>query len=187
MTVKVKPETFTLVLFDAGRIAELAAEVAAKVGVTGDITLDVDEPSALGRARVVGIDPVVLYVQGGAMEDPKRPRQLSERNTCEVVGRLLFRVKDRTDPAFGAVPDEDGLSLQQNTAWDAYCLGRLQRLGYEVSKPRRQYHFRTRHGFTDVADAAFERLWTATGLTWADIEALIGETAAAHAAATTPA
>jgi hypothetical protein len=180
--VTVKPETFTLVLFDSGRIAELAADVAGKVGVSGDLTIDVDEPSALGRARVVSTEPIVLYVQGGAMEDPKRPRQLSERNTCEVLGRLLFRVKDRLDPAFGAVPEDDALSLRQVTAWDAYCLGRLKRLGYELSKPRRQYHFRTRHGFTDVADAAFERLWAADGLTWADIESIIAETSAAQPA-----
>ena len=49
-------------------------------------------------------------------------------------------------------------------------VGRLERLGYRAQRQRRLYHFRNRHGFTDVADAAFERLWTADGLTWADID-----------------
>ena len=41
-------------------------------------------------------------------------------------------------------------------------MGRLERLGYDVRpRSRRLYHFRNRHGFTDVADNAFKRLWAA--------------------------
>ena len=32
------------------------------------------------------------------------------------------------------------------------------------------YQFRNRYGFTDAADAAFDRLWSAEALTWADLE-----------------
>jgi hypothetical protein len=181
-SIKLIPEAFTLVLFDADRIKELAGEIAGRVGVDKDIEIEVDEPSALGRARVTSVDPVHLWVQGGAFEDPKHPRHLSDRNVTEVLGRLLYKVKDRLDPAFSGAPAEGELTLAQQTAWDAYCLGRLQRAGYEVAKPRRLYHFRNRHGFTDVADATFERLWAAEGLSWDDIAAACRETEEARVA-----
>jgi hypothetical protein len=181
-TVSITPETFTMVLFEPDRIRELASEVAAKVGVSADIEVDIDEASALGRARVISAHPVKLWIQGGALEDPKRPRHLADHNVIEVFGRLLFRVRDRLDDKFGDPPSDEELTLPQSTAWDAYGMGRLERLGYRVAKPRRLYHFRNRHGFTDVADAAFERLWNADGLTWADIEAVCAETEAARAA-----
>jgi len=181
-TVTVDPEQFTLVLFEPERIISAAKELAAKIGIDSDIRIEVDEPSALGRSRVTSVDPVVLWAQGGAFEDPKAPRHLSDHNLNEVLGRLLFRVKDRLEPGFSGAPGEAELTLAQQTAWDAYCLGRLARLGYDVAKPRRLYHFRNRHGFTDVADAAFERLWSSQGLTWADIEKVVAETEAAKAA-----
>jgi hypothetical protein len=92
-------------------------------------------------------------------------------------------VKDILDPRFGDPPTDDDLSLQQSTAWDAYCMGRLERLGYDVAKQRWLYHFRNRHGFCDVADAAFERVWAAERLTWGDIEAFCTETAGAGSGA----
>lgn len=179
-TISITPEKFTMVLFEPDRIRELATEVAGKIGVTVDIQVDIDEASALGRARVISAEPVKLWIQGGALEDPKRPRHLADHNVVEVFGRLLFRVRDRLDTNFGDPPSDDDLSLQQSTAWDAYGMGRLERLGYPVAKARRLYHFRNRHGFTDVADAAFERLWNAEGLTWADIESACAETASAQ-------
>jgi hypothetical protein len=51
-----------------------------------------------------------------------------------------------------------------------------------VQEQRRRYHFRNRHGFTDVADAMFERLWNGDGLTWAEIEAACSATEAARLA-----
>jgi len=180
--ISTTPETFTMVLFEPDRIRELATEVAGKVGVSADIQVEIDEASALGRARVMSAEPVKLWIQGGALEDPKRPRHLADHNIIEVFGRLLFRVRDRLDPNFGNPPADDDLTLQQSTAWDGYGMGRLERLGYQVAKARRLYHFRNRHGFTDVADSAFERLWNADGLTWADIEAVCAETEAARAA-----
>ena len=48
----------------------------------------------------------------------------------------------------------------------------LERFGYAAQRQRWLYHFRNRHGFTDVADAAFERLWNAPSLTWSEIVAL---------------
>ena len=100
----------------------------------------------------------------------------------DVLGRLLHRCRDRLDPAFGEAPEDGELTLQQSTAWDAYAVGRCARLGYPVQRQRRLYHFRNRHGFNDVADQAFARLWEAQGLTWADIQAVCEETDAARSA-----
>ena len=58
-------------------------------------------------------------------------------------------------------------------------MARLRRAGYPSQRQRRLYAFRTRHGFSDVADRAFQRLWTADDLTWSDIAALSDEATAA--------
>ena len=62
-------------------------------------------------------------------------------------------------------------------------IGRLVRLGFKHydNRQRRLYHFRNRHGFTDAADEAFKRLWTADDLTWSDIAALSEKASAAAA------
>src|SRR5947207_2555895 len=139
-----------------------------------DVRIEVDESTPLGRAMVVSIDPLLITVESGALEDPKRPRNLSRTGSADVLGRLMFRVHDRLDPAFGDPPDDDKLTLPQSVAWDAYCIGRLVRLGYTHydNRQRRLYHFRNRHGFSDAADDAFDRLWTANGLTWSDVTSL---------------
>lgn len=180
--VTVTPQTFTLVFFDAARIADLVGGVAVQVGFGDDvaITVAVDEGNPLGRAKLTATDPVTIEVQGGAFEDPKRPRQLSDASVQDVSGRLLFRAWDRLGGGFADAPPDDQLDLAQHAAWDAFAVGRCERAGLPVSKARRLYHFRNRHGFTDVADAAFERLWTATRLSWADVVAVCAETATAR-------
>ena len=183
--VVVTPEQFSFVNFDAGHIAEVTSKVADKVGLPADveIRIEVDETSPLGRTRLESLDPITISAEGGALEDAKRPRQLSDKSVIDVIGRLLFRAKDRLDPAFAAAPPDRELTLQQHTAWDTYAVGRCDRAGWAPQKKRRIYHFRNRHGFTDVADAVFERLWNAEGLTWADIEAACAETDAGRVSA----
>ena len=175
--VSVTPTEFTMVKFDAARIAELVSDLSDRLGFPSDlpIAIEIDEKTPLNRNRIVSTDPVALFIEGGAIEEPTVPRTMSERAVIDVAGRLLLRVRDRLGD-FADVAEESALSLQQQTAWDAYCMGRLERLGYEVKKPRRQYHFRNRHGFTDAADAVFERLWSSDSLTWADIDAACEET-----------
>ena len=181
--VTVAPETYNLVEFDSQRIRAVASKLMDEIGVSVPLRIEVDETTPLGRAWMSSLEPLVLSVESGAFEDPKRPRNLSERSAADVLGRLLFRVRDRLDPSFGGVPADDALSLPESTAWDAYAVGRLGRLGYPAQRQRRLYHFRNRHGFSDVADAAFERLWTGEGLTWADIQAVCEETAATRSVA----
>jgi hypothetical protein len=180
--VLVAPEQFSVVAFDGARIRALVEQLVAEIGIPSgiEVRVEVDERAPLGRVRASTDLPVVtLSVEGGALEDLRRPRQFSEARAAESLGRVLYRVRDRLDPAFGEAPPDEELSLRQATAWDAYGLGRLERRGRRVGKARRRYHFRCRHGFTDVADQVFERLWSAEGLTFADLDAACEETAAA--------
>ena len=58
----------------------------------------------------------------------------------------------------------------EHTAWDVYAVGRFSRqTGIDGGRSRRLYAFRLRHGFSDAADRAFDRLWIASDLSWADI------------------
>lgn len=173
MTVTVTPETFTMVFFDAAEIQVLVEDLAGAIGL-GDrpVTVEVDETTLLGRSVISSLDPLVLHLESGALEDPKRPRQLDPAGSTDVLGRLLFEAHDRLDPAFGAPADPSELTLAQSVAWQVHCVGRLGRLGHRVQRQRRLYQFRNRHGFTDAADEAFTQLWDADQLTWAEIEAL---------------
>lgn len=182
--VEVEPSRFIFVEFDAGRIAELVEAVRIDVGLPEGrvVRIEVDERVPLGRTRLSALEPVTIAVEGGAFEDNKRPRQLSDRSVTSVVGRLLLRAADRLDPAFGDPPPDVQLTPGQQAAWDAYAVGRSERLGHPVQKERRRYHFRIRHGFSDTADAGFERLWSAEKLTWADIEAASAEAASSGTA-----
>ena len=183
--VSVTPQEFHFVKFDAAEIAALTAKVADAIGLPADtvIELEIDEATPAGRARLESLDPIKLHVEGGAIEDPTAPRTFSERLGADVIGRLLLRAKDRSTPGFGDAPADADLDLMQQTAWDTACMGRLERLGYDVRKPRRLYHFRNRHGFSDVADRVFDRLWAAESVTWAELEAACAETASSRAAA----
>lgn len=173
MAVTVTPETFTLVEFDHDAIVAVIERLLPVVGLPSDldVRLDVDERVPLGRAVLASTDPLVLQIEGGALEDPKKPRHLSEAGTADIVGRLLFQARDRLDPAFGHVPPADSLSLALANAWDVSATGRLVAHGYRSQRQRWLYAFRNRHGFTDAADDAFDQLWSPSSpLTWADIE-----------------
>lgn len=173
MPVEVKPETFSMVFFEAEEIRSLVEELAAEIGLPSEssITVDIDETTPMGHASLASSDPIVLRLESGALEDPKRPRKLDPEGAADVLGRLLFEARDRLDESFGAPPVEHKLTLPESVAWQVYCVARLGRLGHRTQRQRRLYQFRNRHGFTDAADAAFDRLWTAEVLTWADISA----------------
>lgn len=184
--VSVAPEAFHNVLFDGGRIAAITSDLADRLGLPPDLAIhvEVDETTPFGLVSLrLERGAVVVFAESGAFEDPKRPRELSEDGTRLVLARLLFRVRDRLDPAFGDPPPDEALTWEQHTAWDAYSLGRFEALGYDGGQVRRRYHFRLRHGFTDVADRVFDRLWGSDRLTWGDLEAACAETAGARPAA----
>jgi hypothetical protein len=182
-TVNVSPEEFHLVQYDAAEIASIVSELADKVGL-GDrtIEIEVDEKTPLGSSALVSLDPITITVESGAFEDAKHLRHLNREGVEDVVGRHFMRTIDRLSPDFGAPAPDDDLPIELDTAWDIYAVGRLDRLGFPSQRERRRYHFRIRHGFTDVADGVFDRLWDGENLTWADIKAASGEAMAAKPA-----
>ena len=182
MPTTVEPATFRLVDFDADVIAALVDDLAARIGLDADvpITVEVDETAALGHTDLVSVEPVLIRTQSGALEDPRRLRQFSPAVASDVLGRYLQRAADRRTPGFADAPGDDQLTLAQRTAWDVHAAGRLARAGAPVPQQRWRYAFRNRHGFTDQADAAFDRLWNADAMTWAELSQLSAETAATN-------
>lgn len=180
--VTVTPERFEYVEFDAGHLTELATGICDAAGLGDvDVTIAVDELAMVPRVKELRVErpgSVAVAVTGAALEDAHRPRHVSDRKATLVLGLTLFRAADRLDPAFGEPPAEADLTLRQLTAWEASAEGRMERAGLPTRRTRRHYHFRLRHGFADATDGVFDRLWSATSPTWADIDAACAETAA---------
>lgn len=173
MTVSVEPQTFHYVLFEAAAIGDVAAIVLEQLAMTEhDVHIAVDETTPVSRVRVEMGDPIVVRAESGAFENARRPRQLSQQNTALNLGRMLLRVRDRTDGSFGEAPPDDTMTLAHVAAWDAYIVGRLERSGQTINRQRFLYNFRNRHGFTDTGDAAFEQLWSADRLTWNELASI---------------
>jgi hypothetical protein len=172
MSVTVAPQEFRFVHFDAELVRRIADDMVRLVGIDRPVHIDIDETTPLSRMTVDIGDEIVLHVESGAFEDTRRPRHQSEAATAANIGRCLLKARDRLSGGFGEAPPDDQLSLGQAASWDTYCAGRLSRLGLTVNEQRWRYNFRNRHGFTDAADAAFERIWAADGLTWGELESI---------------
>lgn len=170
MTVTVEPDEFRFVAFDNALIRKVGESMVATLGIDRPVHVIVDESTPLGRIRAEIADTITVTVESGAFEDSKRPRQQSEVATTINLGRILLRVSDRLRGGFADAPSDDDLSLAGMAAWETYCAGRLSRLGLRINKQRWLYNFRNRHGFTDAADAAFEKLWTSDALSWSELE-----------------
>jgi hypothetical protein len=172
MSVTVTPQTFNFVAYDAALIQRVGEELLDSLGLADrDLNIEVDETTPLARTRVEVGDAISIRAESGAFEDTRRPRQQSEVATATSLGRVLLRVRDRLNGGFGDAPPDEDLTLAQVAAWETYSVGRLERLGIEVNQQRWRYNFRNRHGFTDEADEAFNRLWAGDGLTWGELEA----------------
>jgi hypothetical protein len=182
MVVTVTPQQFNFVDYDAGEIARVVTDLASTLGITRNIDLDVDESSPLARVAVDDGDPIRIRADGGALEDTKRLRQFSEGSARTSLGRVLLRVRDRSSARFGDAPADAELSLPHQAVWDVYCVGRLRRAGIPVNEQRWRYHFRNRHGFNDDVDAAFDRIFAADELAWAELAALSDEVRGVQAA-----
>lgn len=173
--LEITPTSFDNVFFEVDQIDAVAGRLIDQIGLEADVRVEVDESTPLAKVRLTSLDPVVLAVESGALEDNRRPRQFGETQAADALGRALLKVSDRLDRSFGA-PSLDGQpALPHAVAWDTYAAGRLTRLGYPPQRQRRVYAFELRHGFTDAALAAFEQLWTAEALTWSDIVAISDE------------
>jgi len=172
VTVTVEPEEFRFVAFDSALIRKIGESYVASLGIDRPVRIRVDETTPLGRIRAEIGDTIEVTVESGAFENAKQPRQQSEVATNINLGRILLRVSDRLHGGFAETPLDDDMSLPQMAAWETYCAGRLTRMGLRINKQRWLYNFRNRHGFTDVADAAFETLWSADNLTWSELDTI---------------
>jgi len=184
VAITVQPDPFTLIAYDAQAIAAIIEDAAALVGIDPgvDIDLQVDEelfPPLVGHTSDVVGGRVKLWMSGGNLEDPKRPRNFSPEYSRRDLSIALLRAKDRLSEDFSAASADGSLSRGERAAWETYAVGRASRLGLPVRHQAQLYEFRLQHGFSDVADAAFERLWNAERMTWDGIREICKETGAA--------
>jgi hypothetical protein len=185
--ITITPARFTLVPYDADEIRALVEEAAALAGIPSnvEIGLTVDEELLAplnGHMSDVIEGKVVLWISGGNFEDNKRPTYFSADQARLDLAIMLLRAKDRLSDDFADAPLDSQLTLGERAAWDTYAAGRSQRLGVDVRRPRQLYDFRLQHGFTDAADAAFERCWPADHMTWDGIREICRETGSADRA-----
>lgn len=182
--VTVSPDPFTLIAYDAKEIAAIVDDVAALVGIDPGVDIDVTIDEELfaplvGHTSDVVDGRVKIWMSGGNLEDNRRPRTFSPEQGRRDFTLALLRAKDRLTDDFKDAPGDGSLTRGERAAWDVHAVGRGERLGL---KPRRQatlYEFRLQHGFTDVADAAFDRLWDSDHMTWDGIREICKETGAA--------
>ncbi len=182
--VHVTPDPFTVVPYEVPVIAGLVEEAAALVGfppgVEIDLEIDEDLPHPLvGTASDVTDGRALLWISGGNLEDTHRNRQFSEPNARLEFTQMLLRANDRLSEGFASAPPDIDLTFAQRIAWDVYTHARAGRLGLRARTDRMRYDFRLQHGFTDAADAAFDRLWDAPTLTWDGLLEVCKETGAA--------
>lgn len=181
--ITVTPNPFTLVPYDVGEITALVEEAAALAGLPPgvDIDLTVDEElfaPLTGHMSDVVDGRVVLWISGGNFEDNRRPCHFSADQARVDLAVMMLRANDRLSDDFAAAPPDAELSRGERAAWDTYAVGRARALGIDVRRPRQLYDFRLQHGFTDVADAAFDRCWEARSITWDGIREICKETGA---------
>jgi hypothetical protein len=181
--VEVTPEQFTLVEYDAGVIAGIAEELAAKVGLPDDlpVRIEIDEelPLPLTGSTADLVDGrAQLWFSGANFEDGRHRAVFNDQLARADMAMALLRANDRLQ-GFADAPVDEQLNDAQRAAWEAFAEGRASRLGEFTRKVRRQYVFRLYNGFTDVADDAFERLWAADRFTWSELDALCAECKAA--------
>ncbi len=175
--VTVSPEEFTFVKYDAAEIAAIVAELAAQLEIANPIRVVVDETTPLAKAyeeidAASSDATITLHAESGALEDLKHPMSFSATGAREALGRVLLRARDRMRSDFADAPADLELTLEENAAWNTYCAGRLERMGVETNQQRWRYNHRNRFGFHDGVDVAFDALWAADDLGWAEVVAL---------------
>jgi len=182
--VTITPDPFTVVPYEVPVIAGLVEEAAALVGFPADveIALEIDEdlPHPLvGTASDVVDGRAVLWMSGGNLEDTHKTRSFSEPAARLDLTQMVLRANDRLSEGFADAPRDVELTLAERAAWDAWTHARAGRLGLPIRPTRARYDFRLQHGFTDAADAAFDRLWDADTVTWNGLREICKETGAA--------
>ena len=172
--VTVTPERFTLVAYDPERIAVIVHELATTIGLSNPIAVEIDETTPLSKMSATVTDSssdalITLRLQSGALEDTRHLTTFGEGRARLSLGRVMLRAADRLRSDFADAPDDLDLTNAQNAAWDAYCGGRLERLGLAPVQQQYRYDFRNRFGFSDAVDVFFDGLWAADDLGWHDL------------------
>lgn len=173
--IRVRPQEYTKVSFDSEvlqTLAQRALEGVAALPDDLDVVIEIDENQATNRVRITSMDPLGFAVDGGAVENYKQPRTVGDLPSGISFCRLFLEVVDRQSSSFGAPPLEESLTHAHRMAWNVNLFGRTSRHGYEIHQPRYRYNFRNRHGFSDLADRTFDRLWDGEEFTWAEITAM---------------
>jgi hypothetical protein len=170
------PEEFTLVLYDAAAVRAVFEEVAALLGLPDDVvvSLEVDEELAqpLTGSYVDVRDGVLhLWYSGGNVEDTRRARRLDPARTRREFAMGILRGMDRLGDGFRDAPFDDELTDAQRALWDVSAEGRAERAGIAMRPDRARYVYRLACGFTDEADAEYERLRGGGPTSWADLAA----------------
>ena len=187
MSITVAPDPFTLIEYDAAEIRAIIEEAAALAGIPAgvDIELEVDEvlfAPLVGHTTDVTDGTIKLWISGGNFEDNRLPRTFSASQARRDLTYMLLRGKDRLSEEFADAPDDHSLTRGERAAWDVYAAGRASRVGIPSRRSAQLYEYRLQHGFTDVADAAFDRLWNAETMSWAGTREICKETGAADRA-----
>jgi hypothetical protein len=182
--IVVTPDPFTLIEYDAKELASIIEDVAAVVGIPAGVDIDVEVDEELfapltGHTTDLVDGRLKLWISGGNLEDNKRPRTFSAEQARRDFSIMLLRAQDRLSEDYAGAPSDGEVTRGERAAWDTYSVGRARRLGLPVRRQAQLYEFRLQHGFTDVADAAFDRLWDAEHITWAGIGEICKETGAA--------
>jgi hypothetical protein len=181
--VTVTPDPFTLIAYDAAEIAAIVEDVAALIGLPPEVEISVEVDEELfaplvGHFADVVDGRVIVWISGANLEDNRRPRNFSPDQARRDFTIALLRANDRLSDDYADAPADSQLSRAARAAWDVHAVGRAQRLGLPVRRQAQLYEYRLQHGFSDVADAAFERLWSAPSMTFAAIEEICAETGA---------
>jgi hypothetical protein len=184
VTIRVSPDPFTLIAYDVAEITALVEDAAALVGFPADVDIELEVDEELfapltGHMSDASDGRANLWISGANFEDSRRPRHFSADQARHDLVIMLLRAKDRLSGDFASAPPEGELTRSERAAWDVYAVGRAERLGLLVRRQKQLYDYRLQHGFTDVADAAFERLWNAQTMTWDGIREICKETGAA--------
>jgi hypothetical protein len=184
VSVRVTPDPFTLIAYDVAEIIAIVEDAAALVGLPSDVDIDLTVDEELFAPLTGHMSDAVdgraeLWISGANFEDSRRPRHFSAEQARRDLAIMLLRAKDRLSDDFAAAPSEGDLTRAERAAWDVYAVGRAERLGIAVRRQKQLYDYRLQHGFTDVADAAFDRLWNAQTMTWDGILEICKETGAA--------
>jgi hypothetical protein len=181
--VTVTPDPFTLIDYSAADIAAIVEDVAALIGLPSnvEIRVDVDEElfaPLVGHMSDVVDGRIVIWISGANFEDNRRPRTFSADQARRDLAFAMLRAQDRLSPEFADAPPDAAISRAERAAWDVYASGRAQRLGIPVRRQATIYEYRLQHGFSDIADTAFERLWEKPSTTFAALQEICAETGA---------